>query len=95
MKIDAATLNKIAHLARLEIDESKRQELTNSLSDILDWVEKLNELDTSEVEPLTHMSYEVNAFRADEPAEPLPRDKGLSNAPKHDSTYFKVPKVLE
>jgi len=95
MKIDAATLNKIAHLARLEIDERKRQELTDILSDILDWVEKLNELDTSAVEPLTHMSYEVNAFRADEPQEPLPREKGLLNAPKHDDAYFKVPKVLD
>ena len=95
MKIDRDTLHKIAHLARLEFNEHNEKEMIERLSEILDWVEKLNELDTSSVDPLTNMSHEVNVFRKDEAQNTLSHEDGLKNAPKKDSNYFRVPKVLE
>jgi aspartyl-tRNA(Asn)/glutamyl-tRNA(Gln) amidotransferase subunit C len=95
MKIDKATLQKIAHLARLEFEEKGAEQMMADMTEILDWVEKLNELDTSNVEPLTHMSVEMNVLREDEPRDALSHERGLLNAPQKDSDYFRVPKVLE
>jgi aspartyl-tRNA(Asn)/glutamyl-tRNA(Gln) amidotransferase subunit C len=95
MKADKETLRKIAHLARLEFDPAAEQKMLDSLNDILNWVDQLNQVDTSQVEPLTHMSEEVNIMREDEVKPPLPHDRGLLNAPKKDSDYFRVPKVIE
>lgn len=95
MKINSEVLQKIAHLARLELKPEKEAELKKDLEEILDWVEELNEVDTEGVEPLTNMSFEVNALREDKVGEVLSREKGLKNAPAHDDQYFRVPKVLE
>jgi aspartyl-tRNA(Asn)/glutamyl-tRNA(Gln) amidotransferase subunit C len=95
MKVDKETLKKIAHLARLELDERKEKEMLESLSEILTWVEKLNELDTDEIDPLTNMSMEVNALREDIIGAHLDREKGLLNAPSRDDSFFKVPKVKD
>lgn len=95
MKLDRDTLRKIAHLARLDFEEKAEKEMLASMSEILTWVEKLKEIDTEDVEPLTHMSMEVNAMREDETKPPLDHEKGLKNAPKRDADYFRVPKVLE
>jgi len=95
MKVDQSTLEKIAHLARLEFDKKKAKEMIASLTEILDWVEQLNELDTEGIEPLTNMSHEVNALREDKVGEHLDHKRALQNAPKKDSDYFRVPKVLE
>ena len=84
----------MAHLARLEFEESAADAMVASMSEILDWVEKLQEVDTEGVEPLTHMSYEMNAWREDETGEMLSREDALCNAPYHDDEYFRVPKVL-
>ena len=62
---------------------------------IVTWVEKLNEVNTDGVEPLTTMSHEINALRTDEVKTHLPHDKALLNAPEKDADYFRVPKVLE
>lgn len=95
MKIDKTTLAKIAHLARLDLDENREEEMLQSLSEILTWVEKLNELNTEGIEPLTNMSMEVNRLRSDTVGEHLDRGKALSNAPKKDQKFFKVPKVKD
>lgn len=95
MKVDKETVQKMAHLSRLEITDSEAEQIQHSMSQILDWMDKLNELDTTGVEPLIHLSEEVNVLRKDEVQPPLPHDKGLANAPKHDSDYFRVPKVIE
>lgn len=84
----------MAHLARLEFEESAADAMVLSMSEILDWVEKLQEINTEGVEPLTHMSYEINAWREDETGEMLPREDALRNAPQHDDQHFRVPKVL-
>ena len=95
MKIDKDSIKKIAHLARLEFDESSAEKMSNDMSQILDWVEQLNEIDTTGVEPLTTMSSEVNVMREDKAGNHLSHEAGLKNAPKRDSDYFRVPKVLE
>jgi aspartyl-tRNA(Asn)/glutamyl-tRNA(Gln) amidotransferase subunit C len=95
MKINKQTLEKIAHLARLELNESKEKEMLQSLSEILTWVEKLNVLDTENIEPLTNMSMEINALREDKVGDHLEREKGLRHAPKKDNMFFKVPKVKD
>ncbi|MHA7128289.1 Asp-tRNA(Asn)/Glu-tRNA(Gln) amidotransferase subunit GatC [Algoriphagus namhaensis] len=95
MKIDKESIKKIAHLARLEFDEEGVEKMSQDMSQILDWVEQLEEVDTEGIEPLTTMSSEVNVLREDEVGEHLDREKALSNAPKQDGVYFRVPKVME
>lgn len=95
MKIDRPLLDKIAHLARLEFDERDAQKMISDMTNIVSWVEKLNEVDTDGVEPLTTMSHEVNMLRDDDVKEHLPHDLALKNAPKKDDDFFRVPKVIE
>ena len=95
MKIDREQLDKIAHLSRLEFDEKDAEKMMKDMTAIVNWVDKLNEVDTDGVEPLTTMTYEINVFREDEVKEHLPHDRALLNAPKKDKDYFRVPKVLE
>lgn len=94
MKIDRAVLDKIAHLSRLEFDENDAEKMMKDMTAIVTWVEKLKEVNTEGVEPLTTMSHEVNALREDETGVPLDHDRALSSAPKKDADYFHVPKVM-
>lgn len=95
MKINRDVLDKIAHLARLEFDEKDAEKMMKDMTAIVSWVEKLNEVDTDGVEPLTTMSHEVNSWRKDEVRPHLDHGQALKNAPQKDSDYFRVPKVLE
>jgi aspartyl-tRNA(Asn)/glutamyl-tRNA(Gln) amidotransferase subunit C len=95
MQIDRALLDKIAHLSRLEFNEKDAEKMMKDMSEIITWVEQLDEIDTTGVEPLTTMSHEINALRDDEVKAHLPHDEALVNAPKKDADYFRVPKVLE
>ena len=95
MKIDRNTLTKIAHLARLEVKEEEEERLLQSLSEILTWVEKLNEVETENIEPLTNMSQEVNKLRDDQAGKPLEYERGLKNAPEKSGGFFKVPRIKD
>jgi aspartyl-tRNA(Asn)/glutamyl-tRNA(Gln) amidotransferase subunit C len=95
MKIDKETLQKIAHLARLEFDEKDAEKMMQDMTNMVNFVEKLNEVDTTGIEPLTTMSHEINALREDEVKSHLDHNEALKNAPKKDADYFRVPKVLE
>jgi aspartyl-tRNA(Asn)/glutamyl-tRNA(Gln) amidotransferase subunit C len=95
MKVDREKLEKIATLARLEFDEKDAEKMVRDLGNMISFVEKLNEVNTDGVEPLTTMSHEVNSLRDDEVKPHLDRDVALSSAPKKDAQYFRVPKVLE
>jgi len=95
MKIDKQTLDKLAHLSRLEINEKDEPKMLQDLSAIVTFVEKLNEVNTDGVEPLTTMSQEVNALREDEPGGHLTHEDVLKNAPAKDNDFFRVPKVIE
>lgn len=95
MKIDEKTLKKIAHLARLEVDETEVPKLMTEMTRMLNFVEKLNVVKTDGVEPLTTMSFETNVFREDEVKPEITPEEVLKNAPQKDNQYFHVPKVLE
>ena len=95
MKVDQETLHKIAHLARLEVKPEEETDLLNSLNGVLTWMEQLNEVDTTGVEPLTHISAENNVLRDDVVGNHLTRAQALVNAPQHDEQFFEVPKVME
>ena len=95
MKINKATLQKIGHLARLEIDEKDVPKMVEDMSKMISFVEKLNEVDTEGVEPLTTMSHEINTLRDDEVKDQLTKQEVLKNAPQKDANFFRVPKVLE
>ncbi len=94
MTVDSETLQKIAHLARLNVQPYEEADLLHSLNSVLTWMEQLNELDTTGVEPLIHLSAEENVLRPDVVAHQLPRQNALQNAPQHDEQFFQVPKVL-
>jgi aspartyl-tRNA(Asn)/glutamyl-tRNA(Gln) amidotransferase subunit C len=95
MQIDRETLYKLAHLARLEIKPEDEPALLKELSNMITFVEKLKEVDTTGVEPLTTMSQEINHWREDKEGAHLSKKEALQNAPLSDPDYFRVPKVLE
>lgn len=95
MKIDRESLNKIAHLARLEIRPEEEAALLQSMDSVLTWMDQLNEINTQDVEPLTHVLDEENNWREDRGSNTLSREEALSNAPSKNSTYIMVPKVIE
>ena len=95
MKIDLETVDKIAHLARLEFDSEEKIKMQQDMNNMLAFVEKLNELNTNNVEPLIYMNEEYNNLRNDNIKHEITQTEALKNAPKKDSDYFKVPKVIE
>ncbi len=96
MKIDNATLDRIAELARLEVgDDATRAQLLGDMQRVIDFVEKLNVVDTTGVAPLIHLSEEEDVLRADVALPGLSKKEALMNAPSKDSDYFKVPRVVD
>ena len=94
MEVNDALVDKLAHLARLKFDASEKEEIKTDLQKMIAFIDKLNELDLSDVEPLLHMSDEVNVLREDEVKGSISREEALKNAPMHDDNFFKVPKVI-
>jgi len=95
LKITKEQVEYVAHLARLEFSEEEKGKFTTQLNDILLYMEKLNEVDTTGVEPETHAIALQNAFRDDIVRESLPHGLSLANAPSERGNCFRVPKILE
>ena len=95
MTVDSAMVDNLAHLARLEFNEEEKAELQKDLQSMIAFVEKLNEIDTTGVAPLLHMSSEINVFREDEINNSITHEEALLNAPVKDEVFFKVPKVIK
>ena len=95
MKVNKETLQKIALLARLEIKEEDQESQIKDLNNILNWVDKLNEVNTKGVEPLAHMSKEINSYREDKAENTLDRNSALDLSPNSSEEFFKVPKVIK
>jgi len=95
MIIDKETVEKVANLARLELADSEKDEMIKDMSKILDFMAKLNELDTTGVEPLVYMTDEVNVLRDDIVKQEITTEEALKNSPKHTDEYFLVAKVIE
>jgi len=95
MKIDDTLIDHIAHLARLEFAGNEKVAIKKDLENIIDFMSKLNEIPTDNVEPLIFMTNELSSMREDNPIETLTQKEALKNAPKKDSDYFRIPKVLD
>jgi aspartyl-tRNA(Asn)/glutamyl-tRNA(Gln) amidotransferase subunit C len=95
MEVNDALVDKLANLSRLQFDNTEKEGIKKDLQRMIQFVEKLNELDTTGVEPLLHMSEQVNVLREDEVGGSINRAEGLQNAPVHDEQFFKVPKVIK
>jgi aspartyl-tRNA(Asn)/glutamyl-tRNA(Gln) amidotransferase subunit C len=94
MTIDEQTVDKVAHLARLQLAADEKQEMIKDMNKILGFMDKLNEVDTTGVEPLVYMTDELNVLRNDEVKQVITTEEGLQNAPVHDGSYFLVAKVI-
>jgi aspartyl-tRNA(Asn)/glutamyl-tRNA(Gln) amidotransferase subunit C len=95
MEVNKELILKLENLARLELSEEERNRIQHDLGNILKMVDKLNELDTSNVEPLVYISDEVNVLREDVVKDEVSNDAALSNAPTSQPPYFKVPKMIK
>lgn len=94
MIIDEQTVDKIAHLARLELSADEKAETIKDMNRILGFMDKLNEVDTTNVEPLIYMNTDVNVLRDDVVKQEITHEEALLNAPKADKDFFHVAKVI-
>lgn len=94
-KISEETIDHIAHLSRLRFEGDDKVAIRQDLDKIIGFMGKLSEIPTDDVEPLVFMSDEVNVLRDDEPEVTITQGEALKNAPKKDSDYFRIPKVLD
>ena len=95
MKITKQKVEHVAKLARLELSEQEKEMFANQLSNILTYVEKLNELDATGVEPTSHVLDISNVMRDDVASESLTQERALANAPEKAAGHYKVPKIIE
>lgn len=95
MKIGREEVQRVAALARLSFSPEEEELLTQQLDRILQHMEKLNQLETENVEPLAHVIDIVNGFREDKAVREPAADKLLANAPAKENNFFKVPKIIE
>jgi aspartyl-tRNA(Asn)/glutamyl-tRNA(Gln) amidotransferase subunit C len=95
MDISTETIDHLAHLARLEFKGAEKAAIKADLEKIIGFMDKLREIDTKDFEPLIFMSEELNRLREDLPQITLSQEEALRNAPKKDSDYFRIPKVLD
>jgi len=95
VKITKEEVEYVAHLARLDFSEAEKVKFTSQLNDILMYMDKLNEVDTTGIEPMSHAIALQNAFRDDAVEESLGLELSLSNAPEARGPFFRVPKVIE
>jgi len=95
MKISEKEIEHIAALARLSLSEDEKGLFGSQLSSILEYMDKLNELDTKDIEPTSHVLSLSNVMRGDVPKDSIPRDEALMNAPEHTEKFYRVPKIIE
>ena len=95
MKLNRKDVEHVALLSRLELSENELDKFTGQLDAILEYIDVLNQVDTSAVEPMAHVLEIRNVMRADEVQPSLPREAALQNAPEAEDGFFKVPKIVE
>jgi aspartyl-tRNA(Asn)/glutamyl-tRNA(Gln) amidotransferase subunit C len=95
LKLSSQEVEYVAHLARLEITDKEKEKFTAQLNDILLYIDKLNELNTKGVEPMSHAIAVTNAFREDNIVNSIGTEKSLANAPDARGEFFRVPKVID
>ena len=95
MKVNNKLVDHLAHLSRLDFDDDSKEKMKFDFEKILDFVAKLEEVDTANVEPLSYMSSELNVFREDKVEQVLTQEQALKNAPVNDTDYIRIPKVID
>ena len=95
MEINIDIINKLSDLAKLNFSENEKVNLEKDMNQIISFFEKMNEVNTDNIEPLIFMTDEINILRSDEPKRVISHQEALLNAPAKDSDYFKVPKFLD
>lgn len=95
MIVNDVLIDKLANLARLQFNAEEKNAIKEDLQKMIQFVDKLNEMDTTGVEPLLHLSDNENILRKDEVKGSISREEALQNAPLHDLQFFKVPKVIK
>ena len=95
MHISKEEVEKLAHLSRLQLDEKSIGDMQADMNKMLTFVDKINELDLGDVEPMSYMNDAVNVLRADDVNNSATHEQALQNAPDKNSDYFRVPKVLK
>jgi len=94
MAVTIKDVEHIAQLAKLEFTDAEKEKFTHQMNQILEYVEQMNKLDTSRVEPLSHVIELSNVFRADAVKQGVSTEEALKNAPSKTEEFFKVPKVI-
>lgn len=95
MSVTKDDVQYIAHLARLQVSDEEAESLKEDMNDILGYMDELSEVDTTNVEPLEHVTDLEYRLRKDEAKEPVDHEDALKNAPDADTDYFRVPRVIE
>lgn len=95
MEVTNELIDKLGQLARLKIEPDQKESLRGDMQQIIGFIEKLQELDTTGVEPLQHLTTEINRLREDEVVPSISTEEALQNAPLKDSNFFLVPKVIK
>ena len=95
MEVTDEMVKDLADLSRLIFSSKEKEEIKKDLQRMISFVEKLNEVDTTNVEPLLHMTDSMNMYRDDKIEGSMPKAEALQNAPMADENYFKVPKVIK
>lgn len=95
MKIDKALVQKLAHLSKLEFTDEEIETFIPDFEEVVNYVNKINELDLDGIEPLRYVNEGYGLGREDKVEQPLPKEKVLNIAPKSDSDYYRVPKVID
>jgi len=95
MKVNNKLVEHLAHLSRLDFDDDSKEKMKFDFEKMLDFVAKLEEVDTDNVEPLSYMSSELNVLREDKVEQALTQEQALKNAPVNDTDYIRIPKVID
>tara|TARA_Y100001978_G_C23395617_1_gene292123 strand:- start:172 stop:465 length:294 start_codon:yes stop_codon:yes gene_type:complete len=95
MKVNNKLVEHLAHLSRLDFDDNSKEKMKFDFEKMLDFVAKLEEVDTDNVEPLSYMSSELNVLREDKVEQVLTQELALKNAPVNDTDYIRIPKVID
>ena len=95
MKVNNKLVEHLAHLSRLDFDDDSKEKMKFDFEKMLDFVAKLEKVDTANVEPLSYMSSELNVLREDKVEQVLTQEQALKNAPVNDTDYIRIPKVIE
>ena len=95
MKVNNKLVEHLAHLSRLDFDDDSKEKMKFDFEKMLDFVAKLEEVNTANVEPLSYMSSELNVLREDKEEQVLTQEQALQNAPVKDTDYIRIPKVID